>query len=362
MDHGVRRCAVAAPNGARDGIGRIICDGLGQAGCEVRLLTRDEYFDLDGCQFLVTYGPMRPLTWLLKMATEFRHPIPIVVWFTEQLPWPRLPRGLTKMAANARYGLGVRTSRETEVSTSRENRLAPALQGWAGRLRALGEMLALKDRGLLHLIAVLTETNRMGLARHGLPAVQIPLGHHPQFGSDLGLKRDIDVVFLGSLRDRRRRRIIAALFKAFARKGIRTVIRDGSEEHGYVFGEERTQLLNRAKILLNVMRKPWDDPLVRMLLAAPNGAMLISEEVLSSSTGPFRKGEHFVEADVEALPDTIDFYLNNEVLRAQIAERARAEVTQKLTMKAMAGRLLYVANSVSAHPLPASGQPGHSQV
>jgi hypothetical protein len=119
-----------------------------------------------------------------------------------------------------------------------------------------GEFAWLHSKGFLRLLAVLTPSHRDYFAKLGVPSKVIPYGYHKSFGRPLGLTRDIDVVFLGSLRDRRRSRIVSDLNQKLNKLGIKFVIKDGSRARGYAFGEERTQLLNRAKISLNIMRQP----------------------------------------------------------------------------------------------------------
>jgi hypothetical protein len=164
------------------------------------------------------------------------------------------------------------------------------------------------------------------------------MGSSPSFGRLLGLERDLDLAFVGSTRDRRRRRMLGRIVSELRTIGIETTIRDGSPQHGSVFGEERVRLFNRTKIVLNIMRQPRDDVIFRMLLSAPNGAMLLSEPVFDP--GPFVPGVHFVEAGPENLVQSIQYYLSHDKERERIAESARLFVTQDLTMRRMADRLL----------------------
>ncbi len=75
-----------------------------------------------------------------------------------------------------------------------------------------------------------------------------------------------------------------------------------------------------------------------MLLAAPNGALLLSEPV--SDSGPFVAGRHFAVARVEDMLGAVQHYLQHEDERSAIARSAQALVTQELTMAAMARRFL----------------------
>ncbi|MCA9932352.1 MAG: glycosyltransferase family 1 protein [Anaerolineales bacterium] len=212
-----------------------------------------------------------------------------------------------------------------------------------GRLRALGEMLTLHKQGLLHQIFVFTDTNNRFFQSYKLPSHIVPMGYHPQFGELRHQTRDIDVLFLGSTRDRRRKKILLNLEQVLLAKGIRFVIKDGSPERGYAFGSERTSLLNRSKIMLNIMRQPWDDPVFRLILAAPNGAMCLSETLLPTSMGLFQENEHFVMASLSQMVRAIEYYLTHDSLRNQIAMKAHELVTTKLTMTNMAKQIIQIA-------------------
>ena len=65
---------------------------------------------------------------------------------------------------------------------------------------------------VLDIVVVTTRGAQAALAERGLAAEWVPLGHDAGwYGRDLGLERDVDVLFLGELRVPRRRRLLAAL-------------------------------------------------------------------------------------------------------------------------------------------------------
>ena len=148
------------------------------------------------------------------------------------------------------------------------------------------------------------------------------------------------MVFLGTTVDRRRRTLVARLEAEFARHAVSVQIHDGSPQRGFCFDEARTLLLNRAKILLNIMRQPWDDPVHRMLLAAANGALLLSEPLAPDSVGPFAVGEHLVTAEIVDLGAAVSYYASHPVERERIARQAFELVTGELTIERMCARLL----------------------
>lgn len=319
---------VVLPSG-QNGVGHSVLESLSAIGCRVhRLVPRGNRWPTE-LDLIILYGPMASLGPSLLHLRRLPKRQRVVVWYTEPLPPPSWPSWFVAYAADVRCA--------AEFWLRQSQRSGRGLR-WAGRLRCVGEMRYLQRRGMLDLLAVFTSRHLRFFERWNLPVALVPMGYHPSFGRLLDATRDIDVVFLGSRRDGRRRRIIGDLEVRLARAGVTFVIKDGSPEHGYAYGEERVSLLNRAKILLNIMRQPWDDPVFRMLLAAPNGAMMLSEPVLDA--GPFESGRHFAVAELSGLVDAVGHYLDAEGERRNLADAASAYVTRHLTMERMAGVLL----------------------
>ena len=95
--------------------------------------------------------------------------------------------------------------------------------------------------------------------------------------------------------------------------------------------------------MLSIMRQPWDDPVFRLLLAAPNGAMMLSETVTRAGWGPFRPGEHFAMADLEQLPEVATHYLTWPDERNRIATSLRQMARTELSMETMARQVLSIS-------------------
>jgi hypothetical protein len=169
------------------------------------------------------------------------------------------------------------------------------------------------------------------LRRWGIPSSHVPMGYDPRWGRPTAEKRDVDVVFLGSVGGRRRA-ILRRLQAEFSRMGIGFVSRQRC------FGEERTKLLNRARISLNITRHAWEFPGMRLLMSLGCRALLVSESC--GSTDPYVPGEHFVMADVEKLAGTIRHYLDHEDERARIAEQGFRFVSKRLRMEQTIGRAI----------------------
>jgi hypothetical protein len=297
---------------------------------------------LDQLDGYLLYGPGPSLEAMVEPLKSLHTSKPnVIVWLTEQTPSPYVPARLQRSLADAGWhGYRALYHLRKLIYASGSGGL-PALDSRAVRLRTLGALRWLQREGQLRLLAVLTPSHQRFFARMGIASQVVPFGYHATFGAPLALARDIDVVFVGSLHDRRRARIVGALHKELDRRQVQVVIKDGSRERGYAYGDERTRLVNRSKIMLNIMRQPWDDLVFRMLLAAPNGALLLSEPV--ADTEPFMPGQHFVMAELAQLADSVAYYLRHPAERESIAERARDFVIHQLAVPALARQLLRAA-------------------
>jgi hypothetical protein len=179
------------------------------------------------------------------------------------------------------------------------------------------------------------------LTGRGIPARFAPLGYHPWMGEPLGRERDIDVLFLGLIEQRRRRTILGDLQQSLQAKGLRLEI-----VPRYCLGRERTELLNRARISLNMVSYPWDFPGARFLLSIGCGALVVSEPL--ENPGPYRAGEHFVQAEVADLPKIIAYYVAHEAEREALTRSAFRFVTCELTLKSSMAHIMEVCHADSA--------------
>ncbi len=319
--------------GEMDGIHSAVVNALASNDCTARVLDpRSGRLHVE-CDFLLLCGPMASLWHSLEYLRKLcaKKPRRVIVWYTEPLPnpmWQKWLSPITKILSTARY--------RTDHLFHQFPQLRP-FRDRAGRLRGIGEMREIQRLGALDLVAVFTSRHKEFFERIGIPALVIPMGYYPALGRPLGTERDIDVVFIGSTAHSRRGSMIADLSRRLAERGVAVVVKDGSAQHGSVYGTERTRLINRSKIMLSIMRRPWDDPVFRILLAAPNGAMVLSEPVLDA--GPFQPGVHFAEAGGD-LADAICHYLQAPDQRTQIAETAYDHVVHRLTMSQMSRKLL----------------------
>jgi hypothetical protein len=174
------------------------------------------------------------------------------------------------------------------------------------------------------------------LSRRGLEATHLQLGYHSswdQWGGDEDHPRHKDVLFLGSVTDRRERYLgsYAELL------GDRTCDlrlfefpHPMSEPRGlFVAGEDKWDLLAASRILLNIHRDetPYFEWL-RVLEAIVNGCLVVSEH--SSDYGSLVPGEHLVAAPAEVLGAYAASLLVDEPRRVEMSMAAYDFVRTKL--------------------------------
>jgi hypothetical protein len=162
------------------------------------------------------------------------------------------------------------------------------------------------------------------LVSRGIDARFVPMGYHRYWGEDLRIARDIDVLFLGKLRKNSRLRILRPIMKKLSRQGV--VVR--TVEKG-CYGLERTRLLNRSRILIDLVRLGWDMPVMRLLMAMSCRVLVISNWTHGPS--PF-SSEHLVQTDTDNIAETVLHYLRHSNERQQIVDSAYTFVTEELTL------------------------------
>jgi hypothetical protein len=264
------------------------------------------------------YGSLAPLANQLIALPSSRRPA-LAYLMTEQLPNPALPEWV-------RYGLGAARSRFERLAYREE---AGGKWGAAGPLRRMatkamryvyyGDLNWMRRSGILSVLAVWSAWTADYLRKRGFEVMVPARGLNPDWGCDLGLERDIPALWLGKPGSRRRKILLTRLRQNLRRRGVELMVIDGVERP-YVFGEERIRLLNRTRIMVNLLREPWDDNTLRFGLATANQVMIVSEPMLPHSQ--FEPGVHFVAASVEQMAEVICRYLQEEGERRRIVENA----------------------------------------
>ncbi|HEX5577332.1 MAG TPA: glycosyltransferase, partial [Gemmatimonadaceae bacterium] len=176
-------------------------------------------------------------------------------------------------------------------------------------------------------------------AEQGYESWRYDYGYHPSFGQLLGGERDVDVLFLGETRPRRRR----ALLNRLREQGVNVLVRGSwNDREAGLWGEERTRFLNRTKILVHLQRYPGKLAGKRFILGMANGAMVISEPVYRPE--PFVDGEHYVSATIEKMPEVIRHFLANPAERERIAQAGHRFITRDLTFTRVMEEVLSVVD------------------
>jgi hypothetical protein len=261
----------------------------------------------------------RTLRWLLEIPKQ-RRPL-VAVMFGEPLPpsrASRLPRWPGLNSAEIAKIL-LRDWRATDVYTNARN------------------LRRITRKKLVDFLFVLGGEQAEYAAEQGYEAQRFDYSYHEHFGDLMALDRDVDVLFLGETRQRRRRRLLQKLKTS----GIDVTVRGSWHKHSNaLWGEERTRFLNRTKIVVHIQRYPGKVAAKRFVLAMANGAMVVAEP--SYRADPFVDGEHFVSAAVDQMPEVIRYYLNHAEERNRITAAAHELVTQHLTWRQTMERVVDV--------------------
>ena len=200
----------------------------------------------------------------------------------------------------------------------------------AGSLRFLIESLAWVQRGYsrgwINEVVVSTMQKVRYLESNGIKSTFVPVGQQPLFGHDLGIERDIDVLFIGNLKSRHRRRSLKHVFTALRNAGATVMVPDSP-----IHGEERTALVNRARIMLHLHNYKWDTPWMRWNLATANGAVIASETL--SLPDPLIPGKDYLSAELDDLPGAILELLGDEPRRLRMLDNCRSTINDLMTQE-----------------------------
>lgn len=300
----------------------IAAELLQALGYPVRL-AGESAVDLSPGRLLFLSGSTRSYRRTLERVAAIapaRRPL-VLAWHTEPLPMPA--------------SCGVRrqplTMREVAKIVLRDRRVNDHYSN-ARFIRGLARS------GWADALVVAAKAYQAYLAEDGIAVDHVPLGYHESQGRLLDLERDIDVLFLGEHRLRRRQRVLRRL----RREGLDVLVL-GDYSDPELWGEARTELLNRTKIMLHIPRLEGHCSDIRMNVSMATGALLVSEPLCLPD--PFVPGVHHVEAPLDELPGVIRRYLADEEARRRIAERAHGFLTRELTLGRSFTRLLELAAS-----------------
>jgi hypothetical protein len=192
------------------------------------------------------------------------------------------------------------------------------------------------------------------LRSDGVHARHLRLGGVPSMSRPTA-QRDIEVLFLGGLTDRRGA-VLAEMAPLLASRAaeLRTFrftrpVR--GRVPGLVFGDEKYRLLGRSKILLNVHRddtRPGYFEWARMVEAMANGCVVLTEP--STDFEPLVEQEDFVSTD--DLTGTLSDLLDDSARIARVGAAASHAVLAQHPLQATLGPLLDEIDRCPPPPAP----------
>jgi hypothetical protein len=317
------RYRVAVPEWVEDdGIAKMIGFELERMGYDPVLFFFDHRIP-ENVDYLLTFGPYNRILPIWQSNAHLapsRRPV-VIHWNTEGMPDLRIPPKIVRVIGAMRSRIG-----RMGHSGSGFDRFLYSLRPVSNidrafkRYRYHGDYEYAHQQGWLHVLADTSQIYSQVRSKIGIPTLYAPWGASQRWYNDLGLERDIDVLWIGKRGSNRRSRIIDQVFRDLKSKGLNVYIGD-NEEKPFIFGEERTRYLNRAKITLNITRTWYDDNFSRFTMACSNRSLVISEPVLPHCT-EFKENVHYVSAKIEDLANTIMHYLEHEEQRRRIVDNA----------------------------------------
>jgi hypothetical protein len=202
---------------------------------------------------------------------------------------------------------------------------------------------------------------------YGIDASRIRLGHTAlwdRFGAPGAQgepgnghqdRRDIDVLFLGRL-TQRREEALASYADTFERLRCHIALSDHERAHTengatFVAGEPKRDLLARAKVLLNVHGE--DEPYfewLRVTEAICAGCAVVSEH--SSDIEPLEWGKHILTGEVGSLALLCSWLVDDVSLRERIRTDAYELLASELPLSAAARQLSDAARQLDPIPVP----------
>jgi hypothetical protein len=298
---------------------------------------------------VLTFGPYGRLWPIVRQCGHWpdgQRPL-LLHWSFEGFPDPRLPWPVLAGLGTARAWFDAHSD---SPSAWRRGLAALPPAAWVNRslfrFRYLGDMLQAQRRGWLSVFGEVSELYASLYRRHGVPAHFIPWGTSPLWHADLGLERDIDVLWMGKRRNARRSRLLDEVRARLEQHGVHMLVADGVERP-FIFGEERTRILNRTKITLNVKTRWYNSGFTfRFHTVAGNRSLVVSEPFVTHVSA-YRAGVHYAVAPPEQLADTILYYLAHEDERRVLAENAYQLATTELSLGNSVRALMQLAAEAS---------------
>ncbi len=200
------------------------------------------------------------------------------------------------------------------------------------KFRFIGDTCWATQNGLLDRFVTTSYLYAELYRKLNVSALVVPWGTSPLWHASLGCERDIDVLWMGKRRTTCRSKRLDAVREQLAAQGVTVYMVDGIERP-FIYGDERTHILNRAKITLNLLPTWYDNNFPhRFHLAAANKSLVISDPLLPHHPA-YQAGTHYVEAASDKLVPTILFYLRHSEAREKITSAAYHLATSEMTLE-----------------------------
>lgn len=304
------------------------------------------------------YGSFMAVAKRLEAVPEHRRPV-MIHWNTEGIPDLSLPWSVVYPLSCARSWVERVTVSNPGLWQAIDKSPLAAWQTRMLRYRYVGDYYYAYKRCVLNVFADSSQVYADIHRKHGLPTLYFPWGSVPEWYANLDLPRDIDVIWIGKRGSKRRSDLIDRVRADLAKAGVEVYMAD-NDEHPFVFGEQRTRMLNRAKVTLNITRTWYDDNFSRFSMAAPNRSLVVSEPMLPHCP-EYVAGVHYVSAPVEELAGRIVHYLTHDAEREQIVQAAYELTVQELTMVNSVHRALAQAEPILAARRSQAANRGHGR-
>lgn len=333
------RVAVVEWISEEDGLADVICDELEELGHCPESYKYNSSIPQE-VDVIFTFGPYgNYLPVVSRLASEqVKDRTVFVHWNTEGMPDLRLPWSLVTAVGAGRSWIGRLGFSHNGVVGNLAKKLTSPWENRVLRFRYIGDYRYAHRQGWLHILADSSAIYTGIHNQHGLPAIAVPWGATKRWYSDLNLERDIDVLWIGQRGSNRRSRLLDLICRELQASGVKVHIFD-NERKPFIYGQERTEILNRAKITLNLTRTWFDDNFSRFAMAAPNRSMIVSEPLLPHCP-QYEVGVHYASAPAEQLADTIRYYLDHDDEREQIVKNDYKLSTEELTFTNSIGTVI----------------------
>lgn len=161
-----------------------------------------------------------------------------------------------------------------------------------------------------HIVWDYSKTNIERLSKYGIQAQHCPIGYWPGLSDIPAANEDIDVLFIGSINERRQK-----VIEACKRQGLKTQVLFGA------YGADRNAWIARAKVVLNMHYYPdpiWEVFRVSHLLA--NKKCVVSEAGGQDSALEYMASQTTALVAYEKLAETCFDLVHNPMQRKSIAE------------------------------------------